>query len=238
MAAASRHLPRGLLPLQRSRQGRSTRHRACLTRLRSAYRVSHPPDGLLSPKPSGLVSCRWRSWGWYPPEPFPPNEAVTPLDARNPHAVSRGSSRCVGPTPGPGTSPESDTPNAVLPATRAAALMGFFLSRALRPASREEPSSGPPPPMGLKRTGLARPASGPRLDAASALRSVARPKAGRRGSHRNANPHEVCDLVPLLASSESGPSWLMVSPPAPSHVTAPRKLSSDGSGLLQEPPEK
>jgi hypothetical protein len=29
--------------------------------VRSASRVSHPPDGFLLPIPPGLVSCRWRS---------------------------------------------------------------------------------------------------------------------------------------------------------------------------------
>jgi hypothetical protein len=53
-----------------------------------------PPPGFLTlltayalPDPAGLVSCRRRSWGFCPPELFPPNEAVAPLDARNPPAV-------------------------------------------------------------------------------------------------------------------------------------------------------
>lgn len=31
--------------------------------VRSAFRVSHPPDGFLPRRPLGLVSCRSRSWG-------------------------------------------------------------------------------------------------------------------------------------------------------------------------------
>jgi hypothetical protein len=37
--------------------------RVYLARLRSAFRVSHPLDGLFRPDPSGLVSSRWRSRG-------------------------------------------------------------------------------------------------------------------------------------------------------------------------------
>jgi len=51
--------------------------------VRSAFRVSHPPDGLLPRRPSGLVSCRSRSWGYAPSELSPPHEALAPLDARN-----------------------------------------------------------------------------------------------------------------------------------------------------------
>lgn len=57
-------------------------------RLRSVSRVSHPLDGLLPHRPSGLVSCPRRSWGSCPPELFPPREAVAPLDARCPPAVA------------------------------------------------------------------------------------------------------------------------------------------------------
>jgi hypothetical protein len=42
---------------------RPRRRRVCLTRLRSACRVSHPLDGLLLHAPPGLVSSRWRPWG-------------------------------------------------------------------------------------------------------------------------------------------------------------------------------
>jgi hypothetical protein len=55
--------------------------------VRSAFRVSHPPDGLLPLRPSGLVSCRWRSWGSSPSELLPPTEAVSPLGDRNPPDV-------------------------------------------------------------------------------------------------------------------------------------------------------
>lgn len=40
----------------------------------SAFRVSHPLDGLLLPEPSGPISCRKRSWG-FPFRAFPPHRA-------------------------------------------------------------------------------------------------------------------------------------------------------------------
>jgi len=52
----------GFLPLQRSRRGESTTGFASPDP--AASRVSHPPDGLILPAPSGLVACRWRSWGF------------------------------------------------------------------------------------------------------------------------------------------------------------------------------
>jgi hypothetical protein len=54
----------GFLPLQHIRIGAFTYFaRVCRTRLRSASRVSNPPDGLPRPDPTGLVSSRKRSWG-------------------------------------------------------------------------------------------------------------------------------------------------------------------------------
>ena len=41
----------------------------------SASRVSHPPGGLLLPKPSGPVSSRWRSQGSRPSKPSRPEVA-------------------------------------------------------------------------------------------------------------------------------------------------------------------
>jgi hypothetical protein len=62
----------GLFPLQRHRQ------RGPLTRasnpVRSVFRVSHPPDGLLPPLPSDLED-RYHSWG-SPFRAFPPRRAV------------------------------------------------------------------------------------------------------------------------------------------------------------------
>jgi hypothetical protein len=55
--------------------------------VRSAFRISHPLDGFLPLRPSGLVSCRWRSWGSSPSELFPPTEAVPPLGGRSRHDV-------------------------------------------------------------------------------------------------------------------------------------------------------
>jgi hypothetical protein len=50
----------GSCPFQRSRCREST-HPGLPHPVRSASRVSHPPDGLLLPAPPGLVSCRWHS---------------------------------------------------------------------------------------------------------------------------------------------------------------------------------
>jgi len=59
----ARGLP-GFLPLQHIRIEAFTYvARACLTRLRSAFRVSYPPDGFPRFVPSRLVSSRKRSWG-------------------------------------------------------------------------------------------------------------------------------------------------------------------------------
>jgi hypothetical protein len=64
VAAAARSLPRGFGPLQRSRPGRSTCTGLASPGCGAAPRVSHPLDDLLPAWPSGLVSCRWRSWGF------------------------------------------------------------------------------------------------------------------------------------------------------------------------------
>jgi hypothetical protein len=59
----TRGLP-GFRPLQHIRIGAVTHvARVCRTRLRSASRVSNPPDGFPRPDPSRLVSSRKRSWG-------------------------------------------------------------------------------------------------------------------------------------------------------------------------------
>jgi hypothetical protein len=51
--------PAGFGPLQHRKSAASTNMaRVCLTRIRSVFRVSHPPDGLLRRAPSGLVSSR------------------------------------------------------------------------------------------------------------------------------------------------------------------------------------
>jgi hypothetical protein len=46
----------------------------------SAFRVSRPLDGLLPPLPSGLVSCRSRSWGFVS-RAFPPERSLQPLSS-------------------------------------------------------------------------------------------------------------------------------------------------------------
>jgi len=80
--------PMGFLPLERMRNGASTHFaRACLTRLRSASRVSHPPGGLLRPDLPGLFhpggAC-----GVFPFRAFPSRGAVSPLGARCPPDVA------------------------------------------------------------------------------------------------------------------------------------------------------
>jgi hypothetical protein len=84
----ARGLP-GFFPLQHIRI-RAFTHiaRVCLTRLRSAYRVSDPPDGFPRSDPSGLVSSRKRSWGSDPSELSSFRGAVAPLDARCPPVVT------------------------------------------------------------------------------------------------------------------------------------------------------
>jgi hypothetical protein len=59
-----------------------------LLRFRSTLRVSHPLSALLPAWPSGLVSCRWRPWG-FPFRAFPSQGAVPPLGGRCPHDVHR-----------------------------------------------------------------------------------------------------------------------------------------------------
>jgi hypothetical protein len=96
----ARCLP-GFLPLQHIRIGTFTHiARVCLTRLRSVFRVSYPPDGLPRPDPSGLVSSRKRSWGCDPSEPCSFRGAVAPLGARCPPVVTiAGPPRCLTRTP-------------------------------------------------------------------------------------------------------------------------------------------
>jgi len=96
----ARCLP-GFFPLQHIRTGAFTHiTRGCLTRLRSAFRVSDPPDGLPRPDPSRLVSSRKRSWGCDPTELCSFRGAVAPLDARCPPVVTTaGPSRRLSRTP-------------------------------------------------------------------------------------------------------------------------------------------
>jgi len=84
----ARTLP-GFLPLQHIRTEAFTHiARVCLTRLRSAFRVSYPPDGLPRSDPPGLVSSRKRSWGYCPSELYSFRGAVAPLGALCPPVVS------------------------------------------------------------------------------------------------------------------------------------------------------
>jgi hypothetical protein len=75
------------VPLQRLKKKRSTNHRALPSRLRSAYRISHPLDGLLPLQLSQPCFMLGTLMGFHPSEPCPLNEVVAPLDARSPHAV-------------------------------------------------------------------------------------------------------------------------------------------------------
>jgi len=44
----------------------------------SAFRVSHPLDGLLPPEPAGFVSRQRHSWGFHL-QGFPPSQSLQPL---------------------------------------------------------------------------------------------------------------------------------------------------------------
>lgn len=198
-----------------------------------------PPPGFLTlltayalPDPAGLVSCRRRSWGFCPPELFPPNEAVAPLDARNrpgvdctPHAAfgrGRGSSRhprCRVQSP------------SRLPASsrRAARLHGLAPRRSPSPAARglaerqarcspgvpplqglAPTGPGPavasqPPLMGFARADLAFAASSVDLVGEPALQSLTRAGGRCAGSHRGIYPPEVSNLVSPLRNSKTEP---------------------------------
>jgi len=52
----------------------------------SDFRVSHPLAGFLPPKPSGPISCRYRSWG-FPSGPFPLAEPSNPFGIGDLHDV-------------------------------------------------------------------------------------------------------------------------------------------------------
>jgi len=59
----------------------------CLPELCSAFRISHPLDGLLPPSPFRPCFMPVALMGFDPFRAFPSHEAVAPLDARSPHAV-------------------------------------------------------------------------------------------------------------------------------------------------------
>jgi len=89
-AATSMLRPR-FLPLQRlaSREEPHTSSGHPAHRLRCVRRVSHPLDALLPPRPAGLVSSRFRSWG--SPSRLVPTRCRTPSRAPDPSGFWRGS---------------------------------------------------------------------------------------------------------------------------------------------------
>lgn len=65
-------------------------------RLRCVRRVSHPLDALLPPRPAGLVSSRFRSWG--SPSRLSPRSAVRPLERRIPRVFDKALADSVSPS--------------------------------------------------------------------------------------------------------------------------------------------
>jgi hypothetical protein len=79
--------PLGFLPSSRHPRSASTHHGPSQDPLRSALRVSHPPDGFLRATARGLVSCRSHVQGCTF-RGFPPLQTtVLPLDSLNLRAV-------------------------------------------------------------------------------------------------------------------------------------------------------
>jgi len=64
-------------------------HRACLTRLRCASRLSQPPDASFLPGPLRLCFTPLTLLGFHPPEVFPPDPPGLPLGAPAPLDVPR-----------------------------------------------------------------------------------------------------------------------------------------------------
>jgi hypothetical protein len=65
-------------------------------RLRCVPRVSHPLDALLPPRPAGLVSSRFRSWG--SPSRLSPRRVVRSLERRTPRVFDSAPSSFVSPS--------------------------------------------------------------------------------------------------------------------------------------------
>jgi hypothetical protein len=141
-------------------------HRACLTRLRRRPQ-GFSPSRRLAPC-AALRPCfvPLALMGFHPSELLPPNEAVAPLDARIPPAVSRCSSRCIRPAPGPGTSPESVTRGHGVTRTRGRCSHGLQASAGHCDLRAGESDKHPRPPMGFATP----PLRGPRTDHASPAR--------------------------------------------------------------------
>jgi hypothetical protein len=146
------------VPLQHSRMMRSTLiPGVCLAPVRSAFRVSRPLDGFLPLHPSGLVSCRSRSWG-SPLQSFSLRAKSSRLsalatlltleagcpnghrdeDPRDKRVSSRAgllldscSDATCDPPSGPGTSPESVSRPLGLAAGRVRCSLGVFASTGL-----------------------------------------------------------------------------------------------------------
>jgi hypothetical protein len=148
-----------------------------------------PPSGFLTllaacslPSPAALFHAADAPGVPGPSELFPGNEAVAPLDARNPPAVSNRSARRLPgrPTSGSGTSSQSVTRQPELTGASGSLLSwACILSRAplSRPALAAE-AAGVLPWALPPRPGR-RPQAGGGLGVMGALRSVARSGAGQ-----------------------------------------------------------
>jgi hypothetical protein len=138
----------------------------------AAFRVSHPLDGLFPSWPSGLVSCRWHSWG-SPLQSFSLRtkpyclSTAAPLlpftlrrdrrrtrrpvgrsmDRSSNHRDTAGATRRRDAAPGCSTSPKSDTWSGGLDPNQAAALLGFLPLQGLAPTRSFAPVTGLLPPM-------------------------------------------------------------------------------------------
>jgi hypothetical protein len=77
--AAETAAPREVSPPLTLQATGSDQHRACLTRLCSAYRLSQPLDALLLPKPFRLCFAPVTPLGFFPSEVFPPTLPTEPL---------------------------------------------------------------------------------------------------------------------------------------------------------------
>jgi hypothetical protein len=154
-------------------------------RVRSTFRLSQPPGGLLPATPSGLVSCRWRSWG-SPFRAFPSQRSRSasrrplpscrrPRSAHPPCVLARPiaaafARRCDvsnpaarrrverGSAPGSGTSWESVCRGSSFRSHLGLdALLGFHSLQGLTPSRPRVAASSLPPPMSFSAPAWPRP---------------------------------------------------------------------------------
>lgn len=137
------------------------------------------------------------------------------------------------PASGPHTSLESVAVEPGCPVSSARCSPGVLASSGPYACQSWSFVSERPPPMSFFASTSPHP-EGCDFVAAPALRSLNRPGCGLAGSRPRTCPLEVRNLVLPLRCLEVRRSWLMYSPPTPSHVTALCESNSDRSGLLPE----